>query len=445
MKLLLSAYACEPHKGSEPGVGWQWATELAQQGHEVHVLTRAKNRSVINKELAVAQPKNLHFHYYDLPRWLSGWKKGRRGIHLYYFLWQLGIYPVARSLARQIPFDVIHHVTFVSVRQPSFLGLLGVPFIFGPVAGGEHAPNPLRKSFPWRGQWIDRLRDLANLWCRYSPLMALTYASARKIYVTSTQSQQLIPSRFHPKTEVKLAIGSPPVSSNQLSAEYRGGPLSLLYAGQLLYWKGIHLALFTFSRLLQQSPDSRLTILGTGPEKQWLKRLAQQLSIDHAINWLSWLPRDEVDAVYQRHHLLLFPSLHDSGGMVVLEAMSHHLPVVCLDLGGPGVTVNNRCGYRINTSGRSETEVVDALVEALSAILDAPEVHQRLAREAGIRASQMSWTALVNSIYPPVNFPKPPQAARLPDHEDLQAAPPGQDCLSSGIPSTPAITKRNVD
>ena len=43
-RILLSAYACEPGKGSEPEVGWMWATELAAAGHEVWVITRAANR-----------------------------------------------------------------------------------------------------------------------------------------------------------------------------------------------------------------------------------------------------------------------------------------------------------------------------------------------------------------------------------------------------------------
>ena len=34
-KILLSAYACEPHKGSEPGIGWNWAIQLASLGHQV--------------------------------------------------------------------------------------------------------------------------------------------------------------------------------------------------------------------------------------------------------------------------------------------------------------------------------------------------------------------------------------------------------------------------
>ncbi|MCZ6744779.1 MAG: glycosyltransferase family 1 protein, partial [Alphaproteobacteria bacterium] len=141
MKILLSAYACEPNKGSEPEVGWRWALELARLGHEVWVLTRENNRTSIEAGLARQNPlPNLHFAYYDLPPWARWWKRGARGVHLYYRLWQWGAYRLAKKLHRQHGFDRAHHVTFVSLRHPTFLRRLGVPFVFGPVAGGERVP-----------------------------------------------------------------------------------------------------------------------------------------------------------------------------------------------------------------------------------------------------------------------------------------------------------------
>ena len=51
MKILLSAYACEPNKGSEPEVGWRWATELLKFNNEVYVITRLNNKENIEKEI----------------------------------------------------------------------------------------------------------------------------------------------------------------------------------------------------------------------------------------------------------------------------------------------------------------------------------------------------------------------------------------------------------
>lgn len=100
MKILLSAYACEPNKGSEPGVGWSWATEYAKC-NEVWVLTRDNNKKTIEKymeENPEYQNKNLHFVYVGLPPKLTFWKKGRRGMRLFYMLWQRKAVKVAEEL-----------------------------------------------------------------------------------------------------------------------------------------------------------------------------------------------------------------------------------------------------------------------------------------------------------------------------------------------------------
>src|ERR1700683_2444848 len=87
LRVLLSAYACEPGRGSEPGVGWNWIRELAKFD-EVWVMTRSNNREPIERALTAEPIDGAQFVYYDLPRWLRFWKKRQRGIRLYYYLWQ---------------------------------------------------------------------------------------------------------------------------------------------------------------------------------------------------------------------------------------------------------------------------------------------------------------------------------------------------------------------
>ena len=102
LRILISAYACEPRKGSEPGIGWQWALAHAAAGHEVWVLTRANNRAAIEDALQHHPSPGLHFVYHDLPRWMRWWKRGGRGVRLYYLLWQWGAYRLARILCREL-------------------------------------------------------------------------------------------------------------------------------------------------------------------------------------------------------------------------------------------------------------------------------------------------------------------------------------------------------
>ena len=120
LKVLLSAYACEPGKGSEPGVGWNWAKQITRF-HDVWIITRANNKDPIERALTNEPMPNVHWVYFDLPRWLRFWKKRQRGIQLYYYLWQIGAYFKTMRLHREVRFDLVHHVTFVKYWTPSFL------------------------------------------------------------------------------------------------------------------------------------------------------------------------------------------------------------------------------------------------------------------------------------------------------------------------------------
>ena len=173
LKVLMSAYACEPGKGSEPGVGWTVAREMARH-HDIWVITRANNRLLIEAELAQNPQPGLHFVYWDLPRWARFWKRGRRGMHLYYYLWQLRVLGIARALHAEVQFDLVHHVTFLRYWAPSFLCFLGVPFVWGPVGGGESAP---RSFWTNAGLWsvlYEGLREAARWVGEQGPFVRAT-------------------------------------------------------------------------------------------------------------------------------------------------------------------------------------------------------------------------------------------------------------------------------
>ncbi len=121
----------------------------------------------------------------------------------------------------------------------------------------------------------------------------------------------------------------------------------LLYVGRLLEWKGIDLALHAVSQLKQSHPGIRFTIVGDGPASTRLHKLAEELGLSEIVEWVRWVPHTLVQEYYRSADVFLFPSLRDSGGMAVLEAMAHGLPVVCTDLGGPG----RHCQSRLWTRG----------------------------------------------------------------------------------------------
>ena len=365
------------------------------------MLTRSSNRPAVEQGLAtLALAENLHFLYYDLPGWAGWWQKGRRGVHLYYLLWQWGVFGVAKKAHAVHRFEHIHHVTFVSARQPSFLGSLGPPFVFGPVSGGEHAPFRLRFGFGLRS-WVEELlRDFLNALARFDPFLRRTYHQSHRIYVTSSESRCFVPKRDLPRTAVALAIG---IDDSAFEEAPRSPPpkedgLRLLYVGRFLDWKGMHLGFPALAALASANPKARLTLIGEGPDKAHWQRMAERLGLTGKVAWHGWTAREKLDAVYADHDLFFFSSLRDSGGLVVLEAMAKGLPVVCLDRGGPGVIVNETCGRAVPTEGRDRNAVIEGLGKALLDLDRDPALRSRLSLGAKERVRAFAWKEKVARI-----------------------------------------------
>jgi hypothetical protein len=198
LRVLLSAYACEPNRGSEPGVGWNVAVELSKH-HEVWVITLDDHRrQLIKNELEKNPAPRLHVVYYGLPRWAK-WinQGGLPGRQLHYYVWQLGALFAGRQLDKTVGFDLVHHVTYVKYWSPSFLSLLPIPFLWGPVGGGESAPKSFYRDFGLRGMAYEVIRDLARWLGELDPFvritakrsavaMATTAETATRIYRLST-------------------------------------------------------------------------------------------------------------------------------------------------------------------------------------------------------------------------------------------------------------------
>lgn len=349
MKILISAYACEPDQGSEPGVGWNFVHEMAKH-HELWVLTQSDGREAIEKELKQRPDPNLHFVYFDPLRWQLDLWEATAEIQLHYYLWQIQAYFVGRSLHHQVQFDVVHHVTFVKYWSPSFLSLLDIPFLWGPVGGGEAAPKPFWRDFSWRGKVYETLRELAQ---RLGELDPFTIATARRCAIAQATTEDTA-KRLRHLGVPQLKVFSEAGLSRQDLADLKqrslpdAGPIRFVSSGRLLHWKGFHLSLRAF--IQANLPNAEYWILGDGPEKESLQKLAEASPAADRIRFLGRVPRSEVLEALSDCHVMMHPSLHDSGGWACLEAMAIGRPVICLNLGGPGIQVTEETGIKVEAT-----------------------------------------------------------------------------------------------
>ena len=378
MKILLSAYSCGPRQGSEPGVGWNSVLQAARF-HEVWVLTHDEGREGIAAAVAKEPLPNVHFFYLDLPSWALFWKKDRRGQRLHYYLWQLGAYFLGRRLHRQIGFDLIHHVTFVQYSVPSFLALLRVPFIWGPVGGAESAPPAFWWSFSLRGKAFELVRSLGRKVGEYDPFVRRTARKALLGLATTEETARQMRMLGCRRVSVHSEAGLSREEIRYLSSVpfRQNSPFRLLSVGRLAHWKGFHLSVRAFAEFHRQFPGSEYWLFGEGPESERLRKLAQRLGVAESLTFWGKVPRQELLKKLADCDVLIHPSLHDSGGWVCLEAMAAGRPVVCLDLGGPGLQVTENTGIKVKATTAAQT--VADLAKAFLRLAEDPELRVRIA------------------------------------------------------------------
>jgi glycosyltransferase involved in cell wall biosynthesis len=327
LRVLISAYACEPGKGSEPGAGWLWALAAAGSS-DVCVLTRANNRAAIEADPA-GRSESLRFVYLDLPDALRRCKRGDWSVRPYYLLWQLLAMRAARRLHAAERFDVVHHLTFANAWLPALVSVLDAPFVLGPVGGGlrvaaAHYPA-LGPAGAVKELALRSARGLAGA----SPLVRLGWRRASVILLNNEETGRALPRRIREKAFLRpaqCAEGMAPAAATAANA-----PPTAVYAGRLHRFKGLELAL----RAVARTRDWRLVLVGAGPDEPRLRALARELAIESRIVFGGSVRQRELWALMADCDVFLLPSLKEGGGFAAFEAAALGLPVVAFDAGGP--------------------------------------------------------------------------------------------------------------
>lgn len=386
MRVLISACACEPGAGSESAVGWHWVRQVSRS-HEAWVITWAGNRDAIEKSLATKPLPNVRWVYFDLPGWARLSREGRN-LHVRYYLWQLGVYFVARRLHRNIEFDLVHHLTLGSFWFPSFLALLPVPFVWGPVGAGLAARRIFWKEFSLRGKVNEWLRAVALSLVRLDPIRSQTEDKACAILAVSPVTASELRLRNQHKVSLFTQVGIDASEFDELddSKPNGSGSFTLLSVGTLLHWKGFALAIKAFAILHEVFPNSQYRIVGDGPEKAKLAELSISLGLKECVHFVGSLSRHDYLALLRSSDVLVYPSLHEPGAFVIVEAMAAGKPVVCLDFGEPALEVTGETGIKVPIS--SPEQVVADLAAAMTRLAGDPDHRVRLGIAAQRRVQE---------------------------------------------------------
>lgn len=406
-KILLSAYACEPGRGSEEGNGWNYASMLSQHGLEVHCLTKTKGKSDIETTLAKGELPNLTVHYVVVPKWVDKFCHSNIiGMYFHYIYWQWRAYKVARRLSKTVAFDLVHHATYGSIQLGSFMYKLGIPFVFGPVGGGQRAPKALKRYFGayWSREW---LRDWVGTVLQHiNPGYYKAVRKATRLLVSNGDTFELA-QKLRPNQPIDHVWDAGMHASflpPKPVEHYPGDTLKLLWTGRMLPRKAIELTIQALGAVDPAIPVTLTIVGGQGEMAEHVPQYIDQYGVKDRVNWVGHIPHQEVRKHYEQSDVFFFTSLRDSCPHQILEAMAYSLPVVTLNLHGQAELVSQKAGIRVPVKNRREEQVVFDLARAIEWMYVHPD--ERLAMgQAGYEITQLqSWDLkirrFVEEIYP---------------------------------------------
>jgi glycosyltransferase involved in cell wall biosynthesis len=410
-RLLLIAYACAPHRGSEWGLSWNFARELARK-QPVSIITHMENQSEIDAHLASNTTEfPIDVRYVTLPHWMN--RLGARAYALFnvqYLFWQRAAARAARQTHAAQAFDIVHHVSLVRWWMPSAGATLatrhgGAMFIFGPVGGGEPMPKRFRGGIGLRARLSELIRNVAvGVWSLDPTLRRCVRRASLVIACTPHAATRL--ARYRPERLETLAaaVTSSPAIVGEARA-YRaarpaGQRFRVMSSGGLSYYRGVDLCLRAFAKA--SLPDAEYLHTSDGPDRARLEALAVSLGIADRVRFLGDQPHAENVKAVATADVYMHAVLRDSQGLIP-DAMSLGIPVLTLDQNTMSLLVNESCGHKVPMDKAATPErVVDEMARVLRHWHDDPVLRERLGSAGVARAEQFTpagRTAIFRAMY----------------------------------------------
>lgn len=358
LNILVNAYACNPNWGSEPGMAWNWISNLASYCN-LFVITEGEWKEEIEEAVRVHPYKNhLHFYYNPLPDRVRKmcWNQGDWRFYWYYQKWQKHTLKIAKQIIAKSQIDLIHQLNMIGFREPGYLWeIKEIPFVWGPIGGMELMPTSYLEGASLKQIILTHLKNCLNSFqTRHSVRVRKAIEKADGLIAAVKGVQEKIEKYYHKDV----------ILINETGCKVKGycehfpnehETLKILWVGKFDFRKQLGVALKAIAGLTDIKVE--LHIVGSGREMDvaYYKELAKNTGIDSMCHWHGTIKNDEVQRLMRESDLLLFTSIMEGTPHVVLEAISNCLPVLCLDTCGQSASVNEYVGIKIALTSAAQS------------------------------------------------------------------------------------------
>jgi glycosyltransferase involved in cell wall biosynthesis len=402
--LVVGHYASE-HAGGEGSIPLRLFGRLRARGVQAWLLTHVSARAELTELLPAAEFERVTFAQ-GLPGFGPLHAYGKRlppGLRT--IAWgitqlqrQVAMVPVVRRLVRDLGIDVVHQPISVSPVVPSPLARVGAPVVMGPLNGGTRLPP----GFAARDSSLAAVTKAARpVAAKVMNGVVRGRLNADAVLVANDRTRSLLPRSIRETaielSDIGVVLDSWPVpgQSPVTSAGEAGREATrFLFVGRLVALKGVDLLLDAFASVLQRIP-AELEIVGDGPERAKLADQANRLGCGASVCFQGWLGPEECAHRMRACDVYVSPSLQESGGITVLEAMASARPVIAAGWGGHLASVDDAVGVLVGVS--SPAALVQGMADAMVSLAGDPGLRSRLGAAGRRRVeSRYDWDALVD-------------------------------------------------
>lgn len=392
LKILINAYACSPGMGSEPGMAWNWVSNLAKFC-ELYIITEGEFREKIEAVVpTLEQGKNMHFYYnpvYEEIRKMC-WNQGDWRFYKYYREWQWKTYLMAKEICSSEHIDVLHQLNMIGFREPGYLWKLskenGVPFVWGPVDAKDKFPVSYLDGASIKTKLFMRLKNsLTGIQLRYSGRVLKAAHQASVVFSASSNSQRSFKKYMRIDSPLLNETGCY-VQEHPVTDKSQKETFDVLWVGKMDFRKQLALALQTMASI--GNNKFRLHIVGGGDAASY-QQMAEGMGIADRCVWHGEVSHDEVQKLMQASDVFFFTSVAEGTPHVVLEAIGNNLPVVCFDTCGQGDAVNDKVGRKVALSNPAQSAADFA--KLLNDLEHDRTLLKQLSENCKQRQTELSW------------------------------------------------------
>ncbi|YCM42400.1 glycosyltransferase family 4 protein [Verrucomicrobiaceae bacterium 227] len=367
------------------------------KSHELTVVTRANNREKIESDLKGYSGPVPRFVYVDPASWVLRLKKrGLLPVQIFYQLWQIEVSKVLRKSKEE--FEIVHQLTFNSFEVPplAFWRLKGLK-IWGPMGGGQTVPRALLSAFGKKGALKEALRNLRVRISSWNPLCRGTLRRSALVLFANRETQQLLGQNCKGKTDSMIDVGVDIAKFTPKVHAHSSDQVVFLFAGRLEGRKGVLLLIRAFAEHAREVPNTELRIVGSGPLADQVKEEVDRMTCSPRVVLTGLVSHTEMENEFARADVFVFPSLRDTSGAAVLEAMAMELPVICFDHQGSAMMVSDACGLKVPAD--STHEAIRNLGQAMNDLAGNRERRLALGKAGRVRvAGEYDWESKVSRI-----------------------------------------------